>query len=305
MAGYVVYVDQVFIGNLIMNYVILWAAGRLGQVSPRFPRLLLAAGVGSIYSLLSFFSSVGWLYNLPAKVLMSLAMVLIAFAPLSWRVLAGCFSFFYLASFSLGGMVFGFTYLLHSNPVIAGQAGRVTSIAGRYFWAVVLLALCFFWAVYVTGGWFFRKKGGLNRFQVSLGISIYGRSVKVSALVDTGNSLMDPLTGEPVIVVEYSALKAILPSVVKVFFEKKDLDYTSLLTALEGTPWAARFRVIPFHSLGVEHGLLVGIRPDEVEIDQNGEKALIDRVVIGISRSRLTTGSAYHALLHPGLLEAA
>ncbi len=300
-----VYVDQVLIGNLIMNYVILWAAGRLGQVRQRFPRLLLAAGVGSIYSLLSFFPSAGWLYNLPAKALMSLVMVLVAFAPLSWRVLAGCFCFFYLASFSLGGMVFGFTYLLHSSPVIAGEAEWITSVTGRYFWAVVLLALCFFWAVYYTGGWFFRKKGGLNRFQVPLGISIYGRNVKVNALVDTGNSLMDPLTGEPVIVVEYSAIKVILPSVVKVFFEKKELDYTSLLAALEGTPWAARFRVIPFHSLGMEHGLLVGIRPDEVEIDQNGGKALVDRVVIGISRSRLNSGSAYHALLHPGLLETA
>jgi len=305
VGGYVVYVDQVFLGNLVMNYVVLWAAGRLGRVRVSFLRLLLAAGIGDIYSLLAFLPGLDQLFSLPVKLLFSLIMVLTAFAPLPWRVLAGCLGGFYLASFSLGGMVLGFTYLLHTNASLVNEAGKIPAVISRHFWSGCLLALLFFWTVYAVGGWLLRKRGSQQRFQVPLGICLSGRRVEVEALVDTGNSLTDPLTGEPVIVVEYDVLKEILPPVVKSFFEGQCFDYTSLLVALSGTPWATRFRVLPFQSLGLKHGLLIGLRPDRVEIDQGEKKVLVDKVVVGIYRHRLHTGSTYHALLHPALLEAA
>lgn len=305
MGGYVVYVDQVLLGNLVMNYVILWAAGRLGGVRISFPRLLLAAGIGGIYSLLAFLPGLDQLFSLPVKLLFSLIMVLTAFVPSPWRVLASCLGFFYLASFSLGGMVLGFTYLLHTNASLVNEAEKIPAVISQHFWSGCLLALFFFWAVYAAGSWLLRKRGSQQRFQVPLNICFSGRRVKVEALVDTGNSLTDPLTGEPVIVVEYDALREILPPAVNIFFEGRDFDYTSLLAALSGTPWAARFRIVPFQSLGLEHGLLIGLRPDEIEIDQGKKKILADKVVVGIYRHQLHTGSTYHALLHPALLEVA
>ncbi|MEW6424844.1 MAG: sigma-E processing peptidase SpoIIGA, partial [Bacillota bacterium] len=59
MAGYVVYLDQVFLGNLLMNYLILWSAGRLSNARTCAFRLALAAGLGSLYSLLTFLPGTG------------------------------------------------------------------------------------------------------------------------------------------------------------------------------------------------------------------------------------------------------
>lgn len=305
MGGYTVYIDQVFLGNLVMNYIVLWAAGRLGRVYASFYRLLLAAAIGSIYSLLTFVPGLDQLFNLPFKLLFSLIMVIAAFAPLPWRVFAGCLGFFYLASFSLGGMVLGFTYLLHTNTSLINEIEQIPDVISKYFWPGCLLALFFTWLCYTAGSWLLRKRLNQKRLRVPLIISLCGKRIEIEALLDTGNSLTDPLTGEPVIVVEYTALKEALPPAVEGFFKEKNSDFNSLLDALSGTPWVTRFRVIPYQSLGLEHGLLIGVRPDSVEINQDGKKVLVNKVVVGIYYQRLHADSTYHALLHPDLLKAA
>ncbi|MEW6275366.1 MAG: sigma-E processing peptidase SpoIIGA [Bacillota bacterium] len=303
MAGYVVYLDQVFLGNLLMNYLILWSAGRLSNARTCAFRLALAAGLGSLYSLLTFLPGTGFLFSLPCKLLFSVLMVLAAFAPLSWRALAACVGFFYVSSFALGGMVLGFTYLLHTNAGFFREMKEIPAVIGRHFWSGVLLTLLFGWTAYRLGAWVLRRRWQQRRFKIA--ISFFGRRVDVDALVDTGNSLVDPLTGDPVIVVEYEAVKAVLPAEIQKTFEENQLDYTRLLADLTNTPWAARFRVIPFQSLGQQHGLLAGLRPDVVEIEQGSRKIKAQKVIVGIYRHRLHSGENYRALLHPALLEAA
>ena len=303
MAGYIIYVDQFFFGNLLMNYLILWSAGRLSNARSSVFRLALAAVLGSLYSLLTFLPGTGLLFGLPGKLLFSLMMVLAAFAPLPWRTLAACAGFFYLSSFTLGGMVLGFTYLLHTNAGFFGEMKEIPAVIGRHFWSGVLLSLLFGWTAYRLGRRLLQRRLARRRFKVA--ISFFGRRVDVDALVDTGNSLVDPLSGDPVIVVEYEALKALLPPEIKQSLEESQLDYTRLLAGLANTPWAARFRIIPFRSLGEQHGLLAGLRPDAVEIDEGSKKITAEKVIVGIYRHRLHSGENYQALLHPALLEAA
>lgn len=302
MVGYVVYVDQVFFGNLLMNYLILWSAGRLSNARSSFLRLALAAGLGSFYSLLAFLPGTGLLFGFPGKLLFSLLMVLAAFAPLSWRTLVACAGFFYLSSFALGGMVLGFTYLLHSNAGFFREMKEIPAVISHHFWSGVLLSLLFGWTAYRLGHRLLERRLTRRRFKIA--ISFFGRQVEVDALVDTGNSLVDPLSGDPVIVVEYEALKAVLPPKIRKSLEEKH-DYTRLLAELANTPWAARLRVIPFQSLGQQHGLMAGLRPDAVEIDQGSKKITAEKVIVGIYHHRLHSGENYQALLHPALLEAA
>lgn len=303
MTEYVVYVDQVFLGNFLMNYLILWSAGRLGNLPARAWRLALASFAGSVYALFFFLPGTALLYTFAGKFLFSLLMVLAAFAPLSWRAWAYCTGLFYACSFALGGMVLGFTSLLHSNAGFFQELAEFPAVVHRHFWTGVAGALLFGWAAYRFGSGILRRRLAQKIFPV--GISFSGRRVDVKALLDTGNSLVDPLTGEPVIVVEYEAIKPILPPELRTSLEEEQLDYTRLLAGVAGKPWAARLRLIPFQSLGVQHGLLPGIRPDAVEIAQGEKKVAVDRVVVGICRHRLHEGENYRALLHPGLLEAA
>jgi len=303
MTGYIVYVDQVFLGNLFMNYLILWSAGRLSNARSSLSRLILASAVGSIYSLAIFLPGTGQLFSPLAKLLFSLLMLAIAFVLQSWRTFLLSFFFFYLASFALGGMVFGFSYFLQNSTVAWHEPGGMLSVISRHFWAVIWLTLIFAWIACRLGARLLQRRATQQLFPIT--INFFGLRVEVEALVDTGNRLADPLSGDPVIIVEYEALKSALPQEIFSSFEEEEFRCEQFLMSVADTPWAKRIRVIPFHSLGEQNGLLIGIRPDGVEIKQGAKKISTEKVVVGICRHRLQRGSNYQALLHPILLEAA
>lgn len=303
MTGYVVYVDQVLTGNLLMNYLILWLTGRLGRVRFKPLRLLVVAGLGSIYSLALFWPAGARLLGLPAKIAVSLLMVAAAFFPLPPRRLAACLGIFYLASFSLGGLVLGLILFLHPEHTFGGEINNFMSVVDRNFWPGLVLA---------TAAWLctglavrrWRRNESREVFHVPLVIELADRRVKVDALVDTGNRLTDPLSGDPVVVVEYEMIKDILPQPIRKVWEGGG-DNTAVLGELAQTGWGRRFRLIPFRSLGQNNGLLIGVRPDAVEVCRDGQVIRVQRVVVGICHHRLDDGRTYRALIPPDLLSAA
>ncbi len=126
---------------------------------------------------------------------------------------------------------------------------------------------------------------------------------KVNALVDTGNKLKDPLTGSPVILLEYSAAAEFLPEEVRrafMAFDAGDLGLISQLLA--DSPWFSRFRVIPFVSIGEEKGLLPGFRADEILFSDGARNFSSKNVVIGIHVNKLSKEGAFEALVHPNVL---
>jgi stage II sporulation protein GA (sporulation sigma-E factor processing peptidase) len=130
-----------------------------------------------------------------------------------------------------------------------------------------------------------------------------GEQVSAEAFLDTGNSLKDPLTRRPVIIVEYAVLKPLLPREAQLCFDKGgEPDVWGFLGSLGGNRSASRFSAVPFHSLGNVNGLMVGFRPDEVLIERHGQFVSTGKVVIAICHKRLDPGGSYNALLSPELL---
>src|SRR5690606_10850207 len=79
-----VYLDVVFMENLVMNYLILWATGRFTRSSTWSLRLFLGAMAGAGYVVvLIIFPQIGFYGSIPAKFLLSLLIIAIAFSPKS------------------------------------------------------------------------------------------------------------------------------------------------------------------------------------------------------------------------------
>lgn len=102
----------------------------------------------------------------------------------------------------------------------------------------------------------------------------------VRALVDSGNSLTDPISGKAVSLVEKRAL-----------------------TGITGGLLPSRFRVVPFHSVGCREGLLEAYGIEKLEVEQDGEWKQIDRPVIGIINETISAKEKYQMILHPALLD--
>lgn len=301
---YTVYVDEMFLGNLVMNYAILWLTARISQRCPCWWRIVLAAGLGALYAFSIVLPGPQLLQGLWAKVAVSILMLWVTFGPLPAVQLALLAGLFYLTSFGVGGLVFGFSFLL-GGETAEGLAGLV-SLPRECFWPAIALSLAVVWLVgkKVTPRLRLRFLKGL--FYVPLKITLYGRHRSVNALLDTGNELIDPLTKHPVIVVEYAAINDLLPRLLREVFEKQaETDFPALLEALKEKRWATRFRLVPFRSLGQSAGLLLGFRPDQVEIVYGTQAVQLRNVVIAIHKHQLSPEATYKALINPRLLAAA
>ncbi|MFZ5899355.1 MAG: sigma-E processing peptidase SpoIIGA [Bacillota bacterium] len=302
---YTVYLDEIFIGNLVMNFAILWLTARFSLCCTNNWRLAAAAALGALYVVALFIFPLCEFTSFPAKLGLSLTMLVIAFGLLPWRKLLTCGAIFFICSFALGGLVFGLSYLFGGTGMAAGL-GPAFSLPMQFFWPAIVTALIAAWLVGRTGAVFLRRRHLKGLFQVPVNIQLYNRRLSVDALIDTGNQLSDPVSKAPVIVVEYGAVKTLLPDCIRQLLDSgAEPDFPDLLAALESTKLATRFRLIPFRSLGRVNGLLLGFRPDQVEILIGGEVLRVKEVIIAIYQRRLSPEAAYRALLNPRVLEAA
>lgn len=298
MAAEVVYLDVLlFIALLsfVMDFLLLWATSKATKTRAHPARLMAAAAVGTCYFIAFYLSSLsvipyyGWLQFWPVIVGASFAMLGIAFAPFPLRRLPRIAGFFYFIALSSGGAGMAAGYALQWG--VPGQL--FASIA-----AILIIAEI---------GWGVVQKSVWQRvYQVPLEVVLFGARVRTTALLDTGNQLKDPLKGSKVIVVEHQAILPLLPESLRddlIELERGDLSKVGRLLA--SAKWSARFRVIPFASLGKRNGLLMGFRPDEAAVYIEGRRILLRDAVIGISPERLDPEGGYAALLHPDLVQDA
>lgn len=301
---HVVYVDQVILGSIVMNYVILRTVGKIGGVEKERWRLVIAAALGGFYSIVAFVPDFSALLTVWFKTLVSLVIIFIAFAPQPPVRLAVCLAFFYLTSFALGGSIIGIMYFLEARGGIFSVPGGFPRVMDRYFWYAVILALAGFWAAGRGTSILFKRRYSQNLFKVSLTIKMQGKQVRTEGFLDSGNQLTDPLTGNPVIVAEYEVIQELLPGELVAYLnQNKGFDPVQALVLVKDNPRGSKFRLIPFQSLGADSGMLLGFNPDEVELERGDGTVRSGRVTIAIYHKKLSHDSAYHVLVHPCLLE--
>ncbi len=304
MAAPVVYIDQVFIGNLLMNYIILWATAKIGRVERGRARLLTGSVLGALYSLVVFWPALNFWSAPVFKILASIVVAGAVFVPLSPPKFVVCLGAFYLASFALGGAVLGAIFLSGRGILVSNWG--LAEVIDKYFFKGIFFGAAFFVAAVRTVAVLI-KRGEMERYWgMPVLIRFGGGSVKTRALLDTGNSLKDPLTGRPVVIVEYGVLKPILPLDVQLYFENvKTASIWEVLSCLSLGRQAARFSAIPFRSLGQDKGVLLGFKPDEVQIVYRGRCLKAKNVLVGVCREKLDPAGSYRALVGPEVLEAA
>ena len=66
--------------------------------------------------------------------------------------------------------------------------------------------------------------------------------------------------------------------------------------------YISKLKVIPFSSLGKQNGMLLGIKADEVNIENEEENITKENVIVGIYDKALTKKGEYRALIGMNLL---
>jgi stage II sporulation protein GA (sporulation sigma-E factor processing peptidase) len=286
----VVYIDTLFILNLAINYLLLLGTGHFSGFPFKRPRLLLSAIFGALYAVLVYIPDLGFLASAAGKVLSGIVMVFIGFGFYSMKRFARIVILFFLVSVVFGGGVMaiyiasGGAFMSFSNGILYSRISLKVLI--------ISIALCYGLVSIFFGG--VGRHGAFTREAVKVRVSNAGKEIAFTALVDSGNTLRDPVTNSPVLIAETETVIGVLPLKVRGLFDAKTVsEPAELMEILSGTEYAVRFRLIPFRTVGTESGLLIAFRPDSVEIAGKLKKGML----IALSSHELSEGAGYCALV--------
>lgn len=295
-----VYLDVVFLENVLMNYIIIFATGVVLKNKCNKWRIFLSSLVGAVYTVVMYLNIIPIYSNFFMKIILSVTIIFLAFRPKSMKMMVKDLIIFYLVSFVFGGCVFALMYFLQPQMVQI----RNGVFVGEYPLKVALVGGFVSFIIVQIGFKLVKNKLSKKDMIYEIEVDLDKKTAKVKALLDTGNLLKDPITGFPVIVVEHTCLDKIVPTVILNNLEKiigGDID--ELIKDEELNKTISRFRMIPFSSLGKQNGLLLGIKADSVNIILDEKIEKINNVIVGIYDKSFTKNGTYSAIFGLDLLE--
>lgn len=249
---YEVYVDSLFLVNFVMNLYILMLVDRSTFRTARPGRLLSAAAMGAGSYLLMFLLSLPLMLKLILGAAGAVGMLPVAFPVRGLRNLLKLMEKMLIFSFCMGGALL---FLLRSIPI---REGVLAGIFG------VLLAGGILFLFLGRLRWGAGQDSSICRATLIRG----EKQVAVWALIDSGNSLMEPISGKPVCVVDKEVFQEL--------WEEGGQIY----------------RAVPYHSIGKAKGILEGYLLPQLHVEIDGMKKTIHEIYIAVSAEPISAADA-------------
>lgn len=252
----VVYLDLVMGLNFAVDLLLLLGTNRLCGFPPGVGRSAAASALGAVYAGACMLPGMTFLGNLLWRVVFLGLMGMIAFG---WNPSARKRTgIFILLSMAMGGMA-----------LAMGREDLPVLILS----ALVICLLCRLGFGGQVG----------DRQYVPITVTEGDRSASVLALMDTGNTLRDPLTGEQVIILGPGEAQKLLH-----ITREQLCDPMQTMLSHPG----GGFRLIPYRAVGQPAGMLLGKRFAKVKLGHHNIRA-----VIAFSPEEIGKGDVYQALM--------
>lgn len=279
--------------NLILNIIILYATSLIAKINLKIIRTLISASIGSIYAIMYYIFQIGLYSNIIFKFVLSVIMIYVAFNPKEFKTLLKVLILFYLTSFVFGGASLSVIYLVNAQRINI-QNGM---IIGKYTMNTIFTGIIIAFIVIVIAFKIIKSKISKNDLFCDIRFKINNKEIKTKAMLDTGNLLKEPITNIPVVVVEHKLLYDVIPNEILDNIENilgGDLEDISDEVKSD---YISKLKVIPFTSLGKQNGILLGIKADELIVEEMNSEKKIDKVIIGIYNKELSKKRTYSALI--------
>lgn len=261
---YAVYIDVFLVQNVLMDLQLLLLTMLLLREKVIFLRLLAASLVGGAGAVMILLSGIGFGITYVLLVLvLDLAMLLVCVRkPIKGRP---AFQKLVMGIIDLYGMVFAYGKLMECAGRLVGERLAQILVTG------VIIGIVIFILAYRS------LMEPRHIYEVTL--TEEGENVICRALFDTGNLLTDPISGKPVSVVEETAL-------MKGWLEK----------------YPQKYKIIPYQSVGREHGVLEGIVVDELVIKKEQEQVVKKGEVVAFYKGKLSKNGDFQMILNHSLM---
>ena len=262
---YIVYIDRLFLLQLVQSCVLLLLTREFLRSTVTLKRIVFASAAGTLlFCVIFLLSGISRNIKVLLFALCSLATLWLAFRIRTLQVFCRAVILYHAAAFLLAGALYA---LLHA----AGRRPAMTTMQASLCAVGIGTA-----ALYILR-W---EKKSAQAVIVTAILEDGDVKITLEALIDSGNSLYDPISQRPVCVVEKAALEGKIP-----------LDIPE------------KFRLIPYHSLGKKHGIMQAVEIEKLKVKKEGQELVIEKALLGLYENKVTQSGAYQMILHPALPE--
>ena len=283
-----IYLDIVLFENIFLNFIILLSTAIISKSQIKIIRIFISSFIGGLFAILNYIININRLFTIILKVMISIVMIKIAFNKSNFKKILKQLMFFYLVSFTFGGIAFMLLFFINPQNIIV----KSNHLVGTYPIKVAIIAGIVGFLVFVIISKIIKSNLSKKAMLCEIEIFYKGNIQKMKAMLDTGNLLKEPINKMDVVIVEKENLKSII--------SKDILD--NIQNILKGKMLESdnlhsyKLKLIPFSSLGNDNGLLIGFKPDYVKI-YSEEEIVRNDILIGIYDGKLTKNNLYTSLI--------
>lgn len=286
--------EYLIIENFIINFLILYLTKIIIRNQGKIKRIVVGAFVAALFSLSYFLPLKDLLLSIVGKTIISLLIVLISFPFVNIKVFVKTTIAFYLTSFIFAGATIA-TFL----GGIKNYSFKGLGLNLEYFPVKLLIVgvLISFLAGRIIFK-YFNLKITRENYIADVAIHYKDKKVQIKALLDTGNSLIEPITKKKVMVVDYKTLKDLLPNEVeKIVAANEKGDYLMLEKQLNMIKSDFSPTLIPYKSIGGQ-SIIIGFSPDFLEVKFKDKERIFKDIIVGLHSGSINDEMGYSGLLN-------
>ena len=272
----IIYADILFILNLYITYALLLLTSFLIRTNTKRLRLLIASILSAVCSLVILMPSIDEKVIAYSRIPILFLLVWVAFSFVNLRNFVRLSVCFFSVNLIFAGLMFFLWYFLSPQNMYYNNGIVYFDISATQL--LITTAVCYF-----------LLKGAHKLISIKtpsdtvfdLEIFVGGKKFYCKSLLDTGNTLTDPFSGYPVIIVNHDVLGEIeLPDI-----NKPDAVCDENL----------KFRFVVCSTVSGE-GVLPAFKPEKVRVSAFKSSFETDMVVVAVTEKKLKNG-AFGAIL--------
>jgi len=253
-------VDVLFLVNFMMDYILLLIVRRMLSCSATHGNICLGAFVGSLLTCLVVILPIphAFIKVVLFHVFVNTCMIRVGLKIKNIRSFVKAILLLYIGGFLLGGILEFFRQYVRF---------------GSLFFAVAIAAYYL-----VLGIWkFITLLQRWNRYHCDVELYLGERKCKVKGLIDTGNSLVDQVTGQPVSILSRK--------MANILFEGECMNH---------------IRYIPYRTIGKSEGVLPAFHIDKMYV-YGEKKCVVESPLLAVSEEEISARGEYEMILNPNL----
>lgn len=284
-----VYVDVLVLLNSIISLFLILITSSILRCSPGAGRVAAGTFLGGAYSLLIFAPDMGVFLSLIVKILLCVSVVSAVFKPTGVRYLIKCLSVFAVVNFAFAGLMTGIKLLVLPES-LEYRNGAVYFDFG-FIPLMLAVVMCYLLTL------FFNSLSSKTRMDKIYDVSLQlgDKQIECRGLLDTGNTLTDPFTGEGVMIIDKQTAQKIADGDILEFIDSVhtgNID-SAARKHIKGT------RVLPFSSVG-GRGLMPSFHTDRITVSDGKNKTVIENAEIAVSKEQMRNETGI--LLNPYMM---